>query len=79
MGQFELLGPNQAGRQRLGWRYGKTPEKPADMNSMAAAIVGQATGTDEHGGDPYEGKDPKKLGVGLLLVGATASRIRRHP
>lgn len=42
----------------------KRSKKPADMNSLAAAIVGQATGTDEHGGDPYEGKDPAAVESG---------------
>jgi hypothetical protein len=36
----------------------KRSPKPRDTNSLAAAIVAQATDPDDHGEDPYEGKDP---------------------
>lgn len=42
----------------------KRSKKPADLNSLAAAIVGQATDTDEHEGDPYKGKDPAAVESG---------------
>lgn len=34
----------------------KRSKKPRDTNSLAAAIVAQATDPDDQGDDPYEGK-----------------------
>lgn len=42
----------------------KKSKKPRDTNSMAAAIVAQATDPDDQGDDPYEGKDRAKVEAG---------------
>lgn len=42
----------------------KRSSKPRDLNSMAAAIVGQATDPEDEGDDPYEGKDPAAVELG---------------
>lgn len=42
----------------------KRSPKPRDTNSLAAAIVAQATDPDDHGVDPDEGKDPAKVEAG---------------
>ena len=42
----------------------KRSAKPRDTNSLAAAIVAQATDEDDHGDDPYEGKDPAAVELG---------------
>lgn len=42
----------------------KRSAKPRDTNSLAAAIVEQATDEDDHGDDPYEGKDPAAVALG---------------
>jgi hypothetical protein len=44
----------------------KRSSKPRDLNSMAAAIVGQATDPDDQGDDPYEGKNPAAVELGRL-------------
>jgi hypothetical protein len=44
----------------------KKSPKPRDTNSMAAAIVAQATDPDDHGDDPYEGKNPAAVELGRL-------------
>jgi hypothetical protein len=44
----------------------KKSPKPRDTNSMAAAIVAQATDPDDHGDDPYEGKKPAAVELGRL-------------
>ena len=41
----------------------KKSKKPADVNSLAAAIVRQATDPDD---DPYEGKNPAAVELGRL-------------
>ncbi len=43
----------------------KRSSKPRDLNSMAAAIVGQAT-SDEPEPDPDEGKNPAAVALGRL-------------
>jgi hypothetical protein len=40
----------------------KQSKKPADLNSLAAAIVGDAT--DEDRADPDDGKDPAAVALG---------------
>lgn len=40
----------------------KKSKKPRDLNSMAAAIVADATTDDES--DPYEGKNPAAVELG---------------
>lgn len=42
----------------------KRSKKPRDTNSLAAAIVAQATDPDDHGDDPYEGKDRQSVDSG---------------
>lgn len=42
----------------------KRSSKPRDLNSMAAAIVGQSVDPDDQGDDPYEGKDPAAVELG---------------
>jgi hypothetical protein len=42
----------------------KKSSKPRDLNSMAAAIVGQSTDDNDQGDDPYEGKDPAAVDRG---------------
>jgi hypothetical protein len=44
----------------------KKSKKPADMNSLAAAIVRQATDDEDEGDDPYEGKNPAAVELGRL-------------
>jgi hypothetical protein len=44
----------------------KKSGKPRDTNSMAAAIVAQATDADDQGDDPYEGKNPAAVELGRL-------------
>jgi hypothetical protein len=44
----------------------KRSSKPRDLNSMAAAIVGQATDPEDKGDDPYEGKNPAAVELGRL-------------
>ncbi len=44
----------------------KRSSKPRDLNSMASAIVDQATDPDDKGDDPYEGKDPSAVDRGRL-------------
>jgi hypothetical protein len=44
----------------------KRSSKPRDLNSMAAAIVDQATDPDDQGDDPYEGKNPAAVELGRL-------------
>lgn len=44
----------------------KKTSKPRDTNSMAAAIVAQATDPEDHGDDPYEGKNPAAVQLGRL-------------
>ena len=44
----------------------KRSSKPRDVNSMAAAIVAQATDPDDQGDDPYEGKNPAAVEIGRL-------------
>lgn len=44
----------------------KKSKKPADMNSLAAAIVRQATDDADEGDDPYEGKNPAAVELGRL-------------
>jgi hypothetical protein len=43
----------------------KRSSKPRDLNSMAAAIVAQAT-SDEPEPDPNEGKNPAAVALGRL-------------
>lgn len=43
----------------------KRSSKPRDLNSMAAAIVAQATDPEDTG-DPYEGKNPAAVELGRL-------------
>lgn len=42
----------------------KRSSKPRDLNSMAAAIVAQSTDPDDHGDDPYRGKNPAAVARG---------------
>lgn len=42
----------------------KRSSKPRDTNSLAAAIVAQSVDPDDHGKDPYEGKDPAAVESG---------------
>lgn len=44
----------------------KKSGKPRDTNSMAAAIVAQSTDEDDHGDDPYEGKDREAVDRGRM-------------
>lgn len=44
----------------------KRSKKPRDLNSMAAAIVAQATDDEDQGDDPYEGKNPAAVELGRL-------------
>lgn len=44
----------------------KRSSKPRDLNSMATAIVAQATDPDDEGDDPYEGKNPAAVELGRL-------------
>lgn len=44
----------------------KRSSKPRDVNSMAAAIVAQATDPDDQGDDLYEGKNPAAVELGRL-------------
>ena len=44
----------------------KKSSKPRDTNSLAAAIVAQATDPDGEGDDPYEGKNPAAVELGRL-------------
>lgn len=44
----------------------KKSGKPRDMNSLAAAIVAQATDPEDEGDDPYEGKNPAAVELGRL-------------
>jgi hypothetical protein len=44
----------------------KRSSKPRDLNSMASAIVDQATDPEDQGDDPYEGKDPAAVERGRL-------------
>jgi hypothetical protein len=44
----------------------KRSSKPRDLAQMAKAIVDQATDPDDHGDDPYEGKDPLAVERGRL-------------
>lgn len=44
----------------------KRSSKPRDLNSMAKAIVDQATDPDDKGTDPYEGKNPAAVELGRL-------------
>jgi len=44
----------------------KRSSKPRDVNSMAAAIVVQATDPDDQGDDRYEGKKPAAVELGRL-------------
>lgn len=44
----------------------KRSSKPRDTNSMAAAIVAQATDSEDQGDDPYEGKNPAAVELGRL-------------
>jgi uncharacterized protein YjbJ (UPF0337 family) len=41
----------------------KRSRKPADLNRLASAIVGEATDEDR---DPYEGKNPAAVELGRL-------------
>ena len=42
----------------------KRSKKPRDTNSLAAAIVAQSVDPDDHGDDPYEGKDRAAVELG---------------
>lgn len=42
----------------------KRSSKPRDTNSLAAAIVAQSVDPDDHGEDPYDGKDPAAVESG---------------
>jgi hypothetical protein len=53
----------------------KRSSKPRDTNSMAAAIVAQATDPDDLGDDPYEGKNPAAVELGKL-GGAKGGKAR---
>ena len=44
----------------------KKSSKPRDTNSLAAAIVRQATDPEDAGDDPYEGKNPAAVELGRL-------------
>ncbi len=44
----------------------KKSGKPRDTNSLAAAIVRQATDPEDQGDDPYEGKNPAAVELGRL-------------
>lgn len=44
----------------------KKSGKPRDTNSLAAAIVAQATDSEDQGDDPYEGKNPAAVELGRL-------------
>ena len=44
----------------------KKSGKPRDTNSLAAAIVAQATDPEDQGDDPYEGKNPAAVELGRL-------------
>ena len=44
----------------------KRSSKPRDVNSMAAAIVAQATDPEDLGDDPYGGKNPAAVELGRL-------------
>lgn len=44
----------------------KKSSKPRDTNSLAAAIVAQATDPEDQGDDPYEGKNPAAVELGRL-------------
>jgi hypothetical protein len=44
----------------------KRSSKPRDLNSMAAAIVAQSVDPEDHGDDPYEGKNPAAVELGRL-------------
>jgi hypothetical protein len=44
----------------------KQSKKARDLNSMAAAIVAQATDEDDQGDDPYDGKNPAAVELGRL-------------
>jgi hypothetical protein len=52
----------------------KRSPKPRDTNSLAAAIVAQATDPEDQGEDPYEGKDSAAVDRGREggLVGGKA-------
>jgi hypothetical protein len=53
----------------------KRSSKPRDVNSMAAAIVAQATDPEDQGDDPYEGKNPAAVELGRL-GGAKGGKAR---
>ena len=59
----------------------KRSSKPRDLNSMAAAIVNQATDPDDEGDDPYEGKDPAAVELGRKggLKGGKARAAKLTP
>ncbi|MEZ5168638.1 MAG: hypothetical protein R2695_19965 [Acidimicrobiales bacterium] len=59
----------------------KRSKKPRDTNSLAAAIVNQATDPDNHGDDPYEGKDPAAVHHGRKggKIGGKARAERLSP
>jgi hypothetical protein len=44
----------------------KRSSKPRDLNSLAAAIVSQATNPEDKGTDPYQGKNPAAVELGRL-------------
>lgn len=44
----------------------KKSPKPRDTNSLAAAIVAEATDPGDQGDDPYEGKNPAAVELGRL-------------
>ncbi len=62
-------------------RMAKRSKKPRDTNSMAAAIVAQATDPDDHGDNLYEGKNPAYVESGRKggVVGGAARAAKLTP
>jgi hypothetical protein len=62
------------------WGMAKRSSKPRDVNSMAAAIVAQAT-SDEPVPDPDEGKNPHAVALGRAggLKGGKARAAKLTP
>ncbi len=44
----------------------RSRKRPADLNSLAASIVRDATDEDKATADPYEGKNPAAVELGRL-------------
>jgi hypothetical protein len=53
----------------------KRSSKPHDLNSMAAAIVGQSVDPEDEAGDPIEQKDPVAVESGKKGGKARAAKL----